>query len=42
MRRLLIGYDVRRKPRDYVDIVASITAKHGRDALITDRPRPLL
>ena len=40
LRRVLIGYDVRRKSRNYAGIVASVAAEHGIDAVITERPTP--
>ncbi len=40
LRRLLIGYDVRRKSRDYADIVAGVAAEHGVDAVVTEKPTP--
>ncbi|WP_428761940.1 phosphoglucomutase/phosphomannomutase family protein [Vulcanisaeta sp.] len=40
LRRLLIGYDVRKKSRDYANVVASVAAEYGVDTIITERPTP--
>ncbi len=40
LRKLLIGYDVRRKSRDYANVVASVAVEHGIDAVVTERPTP--
>ncbi|WP_054841866.1 phosphoglucomutase [Vulcanisaeta distributa] len=40
LKKLLVGYDVRRKSRDYANVVASVAVEHGIDAVITERPTP--
>ncbi|WP_054853657.1 phosphoglucomutase [Vulcanisaeta distributa] len=40
LRKLLIGYDVRRKSMDYANVVASVAVEHGIDAVVTERPTP--
>ncbi|MGC8597138.1 MAG: phosphoglucomutase/phosphomannomutase family protein [Thermocladium sp.] len=38
--RVLIGYDTRRKSRQYAEEAAAIALDYGLDALITDEPTP--
>ncbi|GGP20605.1 phosphoesterase [Thermocladium modestius] len=38
--RLLVGYDTRRKSKEYAEVAAVIAASHGFDALVVDSPTP--
>lgn len=39
-KRVLVGYDTRRKSKEYAGVAASVAVSHGLDVLITDSPTP--
>ncbi|MGC9152793.1 MAG: phosphoglucomutase/phosphomannomutase family protein [Vulcanisaeta sp.] len=40
LRKILVGYDVRRKSQQYANIAASVALEHGLDTVLVSRPTP--
>jgi len=40
LRRLLVGFDARRKSQDFAKIVTSVALNHGIDVIMVNRPTP--